>query len=141
MNESFANSGVLYRSSGTTFSTARVAYIFPGGNSKANQLVSIGGRLFFVATNGVPNTNNLELWTSDGVPGSPGAATLSQEINNSNGSFPEELTGITLSGVNYLFFSADDSPGATSGSTSPDRELFIKNVTANTPAQKVNLKL
>ncbi|NJO02390.1 MAG: hypothetical protein HC880_12515, partial [Bacteroidia bacterium] len=138
LNETSSSTGVLWRTDGTDQSTERVTYIYRNDDSRASWLTSIGGRLFFAATR--DNPNNVELWSSNGEPGTANAAVLTQNINIFGGSFPENLQGQTLDGVDYLFFSADDGLNASPGEESPDRELFIKNVTTNTAAQKFNLK-
>ncbi|NJO00728.1 MAG: hypothetical protein HC880_02690, partial [Bacteroidia bacterium] len=128
--------GVLWETVANPFSgTAIVKRIYDvsNGDSRANYLTSISGALFFAATNAA---NNEELWISNGT----GAGTvIAHDINPAGSSFPENLAGVTLSGTPFLFFSADDTPGAARGTISADRELFVHNVSLST-LTKINLR-
>ncbi|NJO04033.1 MAG: hypothetical protein HC880_22250, partial [Bacteroidia bacterium] len=116
--------GNLWRSNGISFpvsNTSRVKIIYRGNNSQARSLVTVGNQMFFVATS---QANNEELWISDGTEV---GTVLSNDINPTGSSFPEEITGIEIAGQPYLFFTADASPGAARGNAAANRELWIRN--------------
>jgi ELWxxDGT repeat protein len=98
----------LWRSDGTSAGTQLVKDINPTADSLPLELTDLRGTLFFSATDGPDNgvTNGRELWRSDGTSAS---TQLVEDINPSNGSFPNALTDVG----DTLFFDAND--GTTGG--------------------------
>lgn len=130
--------GILFRNTqGNPFTHSEVAVIFPNNDSQGNFLVDGVDSLFFAATN---TANNVELWRSDGAQNS--TATVQTEeinLNPGRGSFPEDLTVFNIGGIDYIFFSADNSAGATAGTASPDRELFVKDITNDRGSRRFDI--
>lgn len=126
--------GALLRSNGQVLSAdqALVKDIFPGGNSQSGFLSPSQDSLYFAANDQV---NNVELWCSDGQIN--GQTIQCEEINPRPkiGSYPENLKAWRIQNTAYLFFSADTSALAGPGLSSPNRELFIKNIQAGSSSQ------
>ncbi len=101
----------LWKSNGTAAGTSRVKNINPDGWSDPNQLIDIGGTLFFSADDGT-NGSDEELWKSNGT--GPGTVRV-EEINSSGSAGPQALAEVG----GLLYFSADDG---TNG-----RELWTSN--------------
>ncbi len=93
----------LWRTDGTGPGTTLVADINPVGNGKVSDLTVAGGRLFFVANDGI---NGVELWQYDGLTASMLKPTAGG-IRFSGDSNPAHLTALGST----LFFSARDDTG------------------------------
>jgi ELWxxDGT repeat protein len=91
----------LWRSDGTEVGTTMLADLLPGPNgSRPSELVALGGRLLFVAS----DESGRGLWSTDGTE--PG--TLLLEAFGSEGIGPRELTPVG----DRLLFVAGDGDGA-----------------------------
>ncbi len=132
--------GVLYRSfiSTAPFSTENrtcfIKDIFPGGDSEASYLTSVGNHIYFAAVGN--DGSGVELWRSDGntlgESAPPHLPTCNNEggevirvsnINAAGGSFPKLLAAINTDAGLKLLFSADDGGGASS-TVDINRELW-----------------
>lgn len=90
----------LWKTDGTEGGTALVKDIRPGlDGSFGTHLTTVGGTLFFTASDGV---NGQELWKSDGTEG--GTMMVEDIVSGSDGSQPSELFEFDDS----LFFVVDD---------------------------------
>src|SRR5262249_11992232 len=96
----------LWESDGTASGTKLVKDIRPGPySSDIHYLTGVGGRVFFVANDGVSGD---QLWSSDGSES--GTALMKDIRPGPSGSYPFALSGI----AGQLFFSANDGT-STSG--------------------------
>ena len=96
--------------------------IFPGNVSQAKYLTVSNDLLFFAAQG---STDNIELWQSDGTAS---GTVLSSDINSTGSSSPEGLVNVSISGSDYLFFTAEG--------TSNNRELWVHTSSATTSLVK-----
>lgn len=173
-----ANNGVvsgLYSTNGLPTTSPPVKIITNTIVSHANStlyggMVKAGNYLYFTAQNDVNITlapssgtviaHNVELWQSDGTDaGTVQVADINPIVPNGsviphqNGSsFPQSLTPATINGVEYLFFTADESflqiaalPAANSLTSNflnenfGNRELYVRQ--ANAPANVASTKI
>jgi hypothetical protein len=106
-----ANGRVLCRANGSGGLFTFINNIYTSGNSQAEQLTSVGNKLFFSATNPV---NNQELWWSDGKTAAEGGVTgmvatpSTTQINTSGASTPQDISSVSIGGIPYIFCSATD---------------------------------
>ncbi|TAE19295.1 MAG: hypothetical protein EAZ95_02210 [Bacteroidetes bacterium] len=133
-------------------------------------MVKAGNYLYFTAQDALPanavnnatSAYNVELWQSDGTSAGtvqvadinttvPDVANITPFKNGS--SFPQSLTPMTIGGVDYLFFTADESfvqrsstqPSSSAVTSRIDslgnRELYVRlaNAPATTPSTKIEI--
>ncbi|TAG94408.1 MAG: hypothetical protein EAZ20_00920, partial [Bacteroidetes bacterium] len=116
---------------------------FPLKPLKKNErrMIKAGNRIYIVTERQTEN-GNVELWSLT-PNGTTDPITLVGEIcpGTTNGSFPESLTSVGITGTNYLFFTADSGGLGTpdTSTASPNREIFWLN-TANNIVQNADLK-
>ncbi len=111
--------GALWAVRASPLSRELIKDFIPGGNGNAQNLAVAGNFLFLAASSGT--AGNIELWRSDGTTA---GTVLERDINTNGtqGSLPQNLTEVIISGEPWLFFSADDGTLAT-----PNRELWARN--------------
>ncbi len=117
----------LWKTDGTAQGTVLVKDIAPGSyGSHPSQLTISNGSLFFVADHDRASAYEYvaaELWKTDGTP--QGTVLVKDIAPGAPGSVPVELTD-----VNGTSFFAADKEGILDGHTSPTRELWKSNGTA-----------
>ncbi len=140
--------GVVYRSdlSGFSGGTPRISnapsgvyatnprFQFPQKIKQNEKRMIKAGNKVYIATERQLENGNVELWSMT-PDGTTDVITSLGEIcpGTTNGSFPESLTSVDISGTGYLFFTADAGALGTpdTSTVSPNREFFWLNTNTN----------